>query len=296
MTRSTPALPRSCTHVALAAGAVLVGVACSAPPERQPYEIDCNPAGYELADPPFMDFEVADIGWWDAGDGTPRAVRQPAVVQPIEGGRCGSSQGLMLAASGYNDWGAAFGTYSLDQVPLDATGWEGLLIWARAAEGTTRAVTLQLMDRYGSDSGLLADPETGALQPTCVPPGAHPELRICYADEAGVVTCETVPAREEPSADASLICVTDAEGQQQCSETGQIGAHDCGNSYGRPFSVTTRWEPYFLPFNSFFQTADPNRRPEGIDRSAIHGITIAVPREAKLELLLDDFTLYRRVE
>jgi hypothetical protein len=343
--------------------ALVSATGCTGVPERVPYEIDCDgPDGVVIEDPGFMDFEpkegndATDPGWWSSADGSPRSSQccymedgNPELTprrELIEGGRCGVSEhALHLRSWGHNDWGSRFGTWSLDAAPASGDGWDGIAVWARADEGTTRSVRIELGDRYTRDSGRIADPvDDKLLVPTCVPqpdwkqsggecvsppeqdPAGNPcfpppvanqgatqttstespatgapasTIYICYKVTSGETECGTyeMPADVTDVEGATQRCIQGAEGQLQCGEDNIVpGPHDCENYFGRALTVSNRWELYLLPWDSFFQDPDPNRRPDGIDPSQILAINIVPESEANISLWLDDITFYRRTD
>jgi hypothetical protein len=116
----------------------------------------------------------------------------------------------------------------------------------------------------------------------------------------------------EDGADEDDTCgpveVCDGTGPLNCTaavQTGFIGeasgnpatlraGNFCGNTFRRPLVVTENWELYFLPFDSFSQDPLPSRSPTGMDTSAIYQFGFQIPKEANLELWIDDITFYRR--
>jgi hypothetical protein len=317
--------------------ALVSATACSGVPERVPYEVDCNPAGIELKDPPVDAFEADDLQWYSAGDTLTYGRAEESIEQvELEEARCGSERALQLYSRGHNDWGSAFGFYGPNSADgaIDASDWDGFAIWAKAAPNTTRAVNIELTDRYGSQTGLITEPEVGVEVGTCVPvpdpylPPASQSFHICTkiddedAESGYRVACEDLGFEAVLAVDSTYICyevadgqiecgtyalpeavrlgaqqcVEDAEGNRSCGDSQVSGPHDCNNAFARPFEFSTRWELHLLPFDSFYQDDLPNRRPLGMDTSAIHLIALPVPRGAELDVLIDDITLYRRTE
>jgi hypothetical protein len=274
--------PRAGLTAALPCAMLAAG--CSAPEERPAWELDCStPEGIRLEVIPAMQFETGDAGWFAYGDETygaiPGADAPPAPeAEEIEdGGRCGSQRALVLRASGHDDWGAGFGSWSLATSPADGTGSAGLALWARSRGATDRAVLFHVNDRYSSEEGVAVDPETGET--------------LLDEDGAPVPGC-TVPDVEPGQQGACPG--TDSQGNQIWVPCGQqtVAPTDCGNAFRRVLAVTEHWQLHLLPWDSFYQEALPNRRPEGIDPSAIHVLLVIVPRETRLELWLDDISFY----
>ncbi len=343
--------------------ALVSATACSGVPERVPYEVDCDPEGIELKDPPAVDAFEADLEegavdeslqWYSAGDGlsgtfqlepegdtsTPVEVPYGRAEEGIERveldePRCASERALHMYSSLHNDWGSGFGYYGPNLTgAIDGSGWDGLAIWAKAAPNTTRAVTIKITDRYGSQTATITEPQVGVEVGTCVPVpdpnlpaesqsfhictkvddedapsgyrvecqdlgfdevGAVSSTYICYEVADGRIECGTY-ALPEALLVGTQQCVEDAEGNRSCGDSRVSGPHDCNNAFDRPFEFGTRWELHLLPFDTFFQDDIPSRRPLGMDTSAIHLITFGVPRGAELDVLMDDITLYRRTE
>ena len=95
-----------------------------------------------------------------------------------------------------------------------------------------------------------------------------------------------------------------ASGGYAYNQAGMIVPHggelpapgDSGNGFHRPVLAQRHWYLHRLPFESFLQTANPNRVPTGIDRSALYQFAINVPKDSDLELWIDDLALYRPLE
>jgi hypothetical protein len=68
---------------------------------------------------------------------------------------------------------------------------------------------------------------------------------------------------------------------------------DCGNGFARVVTVNRHWQLYLLPFESFQQQAQPNRNPNGIDKSGIYQFAVNIPKDSIIELWIDDLGLYR---
>jgi hypothetical protein len=194
------------------------------------------------------------------------------MVEPIEdGGRCGSANAMVLRSAGHTDWGSLFGDWKLASAPgtafcetcgpWDATGYEGLAIWARSTGGDG-SVTLLLDTWQTSASGTA-----GFAQPG----------EVCKID-----------------------CSADS-GTQSIDELGNVTSQTyvsppgtCGNSFQRVLTLTSQWQLHILPFGSFYQDLKPNLSPDGVDPSHINGLTIRTAKEASVELWVDDIAFYRR--
>jgi hypothetical protein len=194
------------------------------------------------------------LPWFESGDDTPGRVRTIQQVA-IPEGRCGSAAALVLTALGHTDWGALFGDYGTAGV--DASGYEGVSFWARAPGfGRSRGFLLTIHDRNTDAGGNV-----------CMEANEESVERGGYTyNEAGMI----VPIGGElPS------------------------PGDCGNGFQRVVQAYPDWHLHTLPFASFQQTANPNRSPTGIDRTGLYQFAINVPKDARLELWIDDLALYR---
>jgi hypothetical protein len=200
-----------------------------------------------------QDMEGTGTAWFGFGDATPGGVNT-ALPRPIPEGRCGSTGALVFTVQRRTDWGAGFG----EPVALiDASGYEGISFWARATG-------------FGKSSGFLFtihDRNTNVNGGVCMEPMADDVAGGDYTyNEGGMI----VPVGGELPAPG-----------------------DCGNGFQRVVTAQREWHLHTLPFESFQQTANPNRVPTGIDRSALYQFAINVPKDSDLELWLDDLALYR---
>lgn len=200
--------------------------------------------------------------WFSFGDPTPGSVTS-ALLQPIPGGRCGNLQALVLTSRGHQDWGSGFGEYETtlgiaNQMGyVDATDYEGISFWARATGfGTSNGFLLSLNDSHTADPLVCNQPMVEDIAG-----GGY------TYNEGGMI----VP----------LGGALPAPG-------------DCGNAFRRPVLAHREWYLHTLPFESFMQVAEPNRRPTGVDRATLYSFTINVPKDSNLELWIDDLGLYRR--
>jgi hypothetical protein len=192
-----------------------------------------------------------------------------------DGPRCGSEYALRLTASRNNDWGCLFGDWFLAGVTSDASEYEGIAFWARAAPGSTKSVLVLLNDKYTAN--IAVEDEDGNSVP--------------------VPTEESACVEEEdlgPGQGTTVNQVTGQQGSTSVNVAGRGPSEDaCGNSYQKLVTVTERWQYYVLPFESFTQDQFPNRRVEGIDRASLRGIIVRAPKAAELDLYIDDLFLYR---
>lgn len=209
--------------------------------------------------------------WFGFGDDTPGGVSL-VELREVPGGRCDSSDALVLVVNGRTDWGAGFGEYATAQAPVDAREYDGVAFWARATGyGTSTGFLLTLHDRntYAVEPDPLAPPEAAPDPngPVCTVPDVE-DMAVAYVmNEAGML----VPVGGELP-----------------------GPNDCGNGFVRVVTAQRHWTLHRLPFESFQQQALPNRKPGGIDRSALFQFAINIPKDSNIELWIDDLGLYRR--
>jgi len=136
----------------------------------------------------------------------------------------------------------------------DASGYDGFSFWARSPGRSTKGFTI-----------FVDDPTTVELP--------H---RLCVP-QAGIAGSSTV---------------VDVHGT--ITIRGPVPpANACGNSFYAVLFATEEWRFHRVPFASLAQAPWPNRTANGLDRSAILGRAIRMPKESDIELWIDDFGLYR---
>jgi hypothetical protein len=136
----------------------------------------------------------------------------------------------------------------------DASGYDGFSFWARSPGPSTKGFTL-----------FVEDPTTVEVP--------H---RLCVP-QAGIAGSSTV---------------VDVNGM--ITVVGPVpAANACGNSFYAVLFATEQWQFLRVPFRSLAQAPWPNRTASGIDRTAILGRAIRMPKESDIELWIDDFGLYR---
>jgi hypothetical protein len=264
----------------LAAAAGVWLFALGAAPGCDPYAtlkdvpIDCEAeAGYEFE--LINDFEKTDdVAWWPAGDSTPYQKTEPTIRAIPDGGRCGSKNASVLAASGNNDWGSLFGLNTLSP-HNNASTYEGLSFWARAPGNTTKGFMM-----------LLNDPNTAALDgvtSNCIDLGGG----------------ENNPNTITVSIDGQSV-------QTSGGATRPILPNECGNGYTAMMLVTSEWAFYTVPFGRFQQDPKPNRVPNailtkvgnvpgtGLLTDNLLQLMLRMPKEARTELWIDNLAFYRR--
>jgi hypothetical protein len=254
-------------HWALLLPLLVAASACGTPASLNPSPpvgVGCHAGdAYELRQPVVEPGETAPGNWYTMkNDSEPGAVATLVVGQIENGGRCGTSPtSLLFLASGNKDWGCGFGNWGWRGAPLNGQGWDGLALWARSKGVDEAGVP------YPTDPGFTISISDQTVQ-----------------SEAGI--CVDV-------ADAGPGLTTTNPAGQITSINGQAATNTCGNSFDRPLVVTGEWQLYLLPWASFTQSLNPNRRAGTLDPSAIYNIVFRAPKEAVVALWLDDITFYR---
>lgn len=233
------------------------------------------------------DFEK-DVPFWTATDVSselldpetdPRAAQMALTQDEIEGGgRCGSNFAMVVRASHNNDWGSLAGYNNFGR--HDASEYEGLSFWARAPRTTTKVFTV-----------LLDDTNTFATQ---AKDGQDKQRCVVYGG--------TSNSGGNGSTSTSASAQVDNSGN-----SGRASFPDeCGNSYAATVVVSDQWELYTIPFSKFTQTAQPNRVPNavftetggipgtGIIPGSLWNLGLRMPKEAQMELWLDNLGFYRK--
>jgi hypothetical protein len=231
----------------------LPALACTARAPGPPPAPDCAAEdGYEFLSTGSESMSAAS--WYGFGDCTPGASTAWTNETIEGGGRCGSTEALVLRSQGYNDWGSGFGIWQWAGSPHDARGYEGISFWLRNPGRTEKGVLLAFADRQSHAAGNL-----------CVP-----------SSDAGVeADCSVRPS--ETDTDAGL----------------PPKPNQCGNDFGRSLITSEHWQLYLLPFSTFSQQADP-RRVDGPDLSAIYGFGFNIRKDSRVELWIDDISFYKR--
>lgn len=209
----------------------------------------------------------------DAGQIATASVAEAAVELDLCGMVGAQDNAVVLRSEFNHDWGSLFGNWQVaaEDRWIRATGWEGIAFWARSPGNSSKSFTV-LLNTYQTEP-LPARPAGRSPADDPVADKRDQCLRCCTEDFGGVVS--------DPSQSPQLI--------------GDVpDPWCCGNSFRRVLTVTDRWQLYLLPFDSFWQERLPNLEPDGIDPSLINGVLFRADKEAKLDLWLVGFGLYRR--
>jgi hypothetical protein len=236
--------------------ALMLG-ACAGGPPRPDEVLDCTvEEDYEFLPIQFLE-PGAEVPWYSYGDPSVGSITTVAIVE-IPGGRCESTGALVLTSRGHKDWGSGFGEYTSATSPTVATDYEGVSFWARAlGYGSSTGFQLTLQDRNTHTAGMV-----------CLMAGADQVASGQYTvNEAGM----TVPVGTDLPA-----------------------PEDCGNGFQTVVAARREWTLHTIPFEAFRQLPQPNLIPSGIDRSGIYQFTVNVPKDANLELWIDNISAYRR--
>jgi hypothetical protein len=250
--------------------------------------IDCTAdSGYD-----FMvidNYEVAGPApWFSSADLTSDA--PTAEVDAIPGARCNSNAALVLRSSHHNDWGSLFGINNFG--PRDASAYEGVSFWARAPGNTTKSFTIltddlnsnNLMTAVCGVDGGTASPGDGGAGESCT--------NYCISDGGTGSPQQTVDPMTGMVIGGSTTAAPPADA--------------CGNSYQTVQVVAADWRFYTVPFRRFQQAYTPNRVPNpllkitgsvpgtGLRTSALTTFTLRMPKEAEMELWIDNLAFYRK--
>jgi hypothetical protein len=114
--------------------------------------------------------------WFVYDDGTATGTITPGpndtiTMEPIVGGRCGSTKAMRVSGSGFDGYGAGFGlAFSYDangEVEFDYSAYTGLVFWARIGDGTTDRVRLNVPDKATEPAGGICDVNSTEVGKQC---------------------------------------------------------------------------------------------------------------------------------
>jgi hypothetical protein len=300
--RLRPRLLRAAAGLSLCAG-MGAAIGCTAYPTLKALPLDCTVEGaYDflsvdtfdtVSDPATGWFVSGDTSSSDAGsnpDANPNAPIATVTVETLaDGARCGSNAAMVIRSAHHNDWGSLAGDYAFAPATLrDASMFEGLSFWGRAPGNTNKSFTILLDDANTHCSGT-ADTSTG-LCPD--PPGAY---------------CKTYATPDGGTAIPPGTYVDPMTGMAISGTTMAAAPPDaCGNGYTVVATVTADWRLYTIPFGTFHQGSMPNRVPNSVFTQTgsvpgtnlltakLTGLTIRMPKEATMELWIDNLSFYRK--
>jgi hypothetical protein len=263
---------------------------CTAYPTLKSLPVDCtveNRYEFQTVDTFETVGPASGAGIWMSGDTVTADIS--AEVDPLDVPRCGSTAALVLRSVHNNDWGSLFGDYAFPgPVGRDESMYEGLSFWARAPGNTTKNFTILLGDPNTNCLGT-ADTMTGVCPS---PPGSY--CKTYATPDAG--TGAPTGTLYDPSTGMAISGTT----------TASPPADACGNGYSAVGVVTTDWQLYTIPFGNFQQGTMPNRVPNavltkvgnvpgtGLLTSALLVFTLRMPKEANMELWIDNLGFYRK--
>jgi hypothetical protein len=120
----------------------------------------------EDADPRIAEVNDRSGSWWIGTDMTEGTISPPgdqeAATERIPGGRCGSKYGIRVTGEGFTEWGATLVTdfrFTSEPMPIDATAYRGVMLWARAGESNTSPIRVQFQDVNTHPQGGVCDPD-----------------------------------------------------------------------------------------------------------------------------------------
>lgn len=265
---------RTTLWIALVVGGAL-GLGCSTYPtfKNVSAPVDCEADKSYDVNYVVDNFETPGMAPnWTSGD-TLTANVSASIVPLAETDRCGAKAALRIVSSHNNDWGSLSG---FNFGPRDESTYEGLAFWAKAPGNTTKWFTWLLDDPNTVRYGL---PEMGNCKTYALPDGGPPTGTI-YDPATNMPISGTTTSAPPPDA--------------------------CGNGYSVPVVVTADWRYYTIPFASFKQAATPNRVPNtalmetgtakdsSLITSKLVNLILRMPKEAEMELWLDDLAFYRK--
>jgi hypothetical protein len=254
------------------------GAGCNAYPTLKNLPLDCSVEGaYDFQSPPVDNFETVGVaGLWTSGD-TATPDLSVDVEAITDGSRCGSTAALVIRSRHNNDWGSLFGFNNFGgPTGRDESMYEGMSFWARAPGNTTKGFTILMDDPNTASSSTI----TSYCMLYSTDGGTSGPTTTIYDPSTGMAISGTTTAAPPPDA--------------------------CGNSYSTTVTVTADWRLYTIPFGSFQQGPMPNRVPNtaltvtgsapgtSLLTSAILNLTLRMPKEADMELWLDNLSFYRK--
>ena len=261
-------LPRATVLLIAVTGAF----GCSPYPTLKVVPINCSVTNAYEFDPNPVNATNAS-SWYTASDALTPDAGVIVTSETIEGGLCNDTTAGVFHALHDNDWGALFGYSNFG--PRSESTYEGLSFWARAPGNTGKSFTL-----------VLDDANTFSASDTYCKP---------YNTDAAVPGQAAVTVYD-PSTGTVI----------QVGAIGTSVTDQCGNGYAAVMFVTADWVFYTVPFSAFAQSALPNRVPNSILTDAgsvpgsglltndLRGLTLRVPKEARMDLWIDQMAFYRK--
>ena len=263
-------------------------VGCTAYPTLKNLPLDCSVEDkYEFQSIDNFETVGPGVGIWMSGD-TAMPIQSSGVEPLTDGARCGSQAALVLRSVHNNDWGSLFGDYAFGgPTGRDESMYEGMSFWARAPGNTAKSFSI-----------LLGDPNTACLT------SADPDTGVCPQPVGAY--CKTY-ATADGGTSLPIGTYTDSTGNIISGTTTMAPPADaCGNAYSTVVVVTTDWRLYLIPFGNFKQANTPNKVPNDVLTktgsapgttlltSTLVNLTLRIPKEANLELWIDNLGFYRK--
>ncbi|MBN1606574.1 MAG: carbohydrate binding domain-containing protein [Polyangiaceae bacterium] len=143
------------------------------------------------------------------------------------------------------------------------------------------------LDCCGHAAGCGCDTTACANELFC-----KPDMDVCRPNADGSVYFTSIPRARKKGHTAAT---QNTEGQIMLGGT-VLDKYDCGHEFNTIISTTKEWQLYLVPFDDLRQVRSANWNPAGFDRSGLWSFVIRTPREAQMELWLDDVAFYRHLE
>lgn len=229
--------------------------------------------------------------------------------------RCGNkTPTLLFKTNGHKDWGSAVASaLATRSFPYQPTGepashYEGLALWAKSAPDADKVVTfiVETAQTAKPDDGTpkyRADPDS--KDPVCPDRWrdkyGDPILQLdennkpLLDDDGHAIRDYPGDCKEAAAEDGAVVYRQDTSGNIIIS-SGAADPDDCGNPFRVLLETTDRWKLYLFPWNSFWQEAEPNRDPDGIDEAKIYQFAFRAEKEKSIELWIDGLSFYRHVD
>jgi hypothetical protein len=289
--RSEGQSSRAAGLLVCAGGVLSCVLGCTAYPTlKTDVPVDCTAdSAYDLQIVNTFELGGDLMPFFTSGDMTSGAPTEGVEMLP-DGPRCNSQAALVLRTSQHNDWGSLFGYNNFG--PRDASAYEGLSFWARAAKNTTTSLTL-----------LLDDPNTSqnVVPATCDADAGAPPV-----DAGPTIMCKNYCMPDAGVGAPMNTFVDPSTGMAVGGSTSAAPPVDaCGNGYSAPMVVSQSWAFYTVPFVKFQQGYMPNRVPNsvlkvigtvpgtGLRTTQLQNFIIRFPKEANVEMWFDNLGFYR---
>jgi len=209
---------------------------------------------------------------------------------------------------GHKDWGSAWGSEVRRRAAPYAAGevsprnYEGIALWARSERGADKGLKLEV------DTAQTAKPSDGERERRVDDEGkplldefGEPIVLLDengepWVDEEGHAVQNHPDDCKEPVIEEGAATYRRNSAGQLVITSGVASADDCGNPFTYLLYTTDRWELYLIPWSAFWQLAEPNRDPNGIDPSSIYSFRFRAEKEMRIEMWVDALSFYRHTD